>query len=359
MEHYKRVTKYWRNSLIDKQFSKGKYKLSDLVKTFLLNDRSMSFRVNSKNVLQSLSSFEDDIVEISYVPFSLKKVTNHNKYEKDYRPEILIPIIFKVQVSENGFIYPIEGPIIPRDLLFPLDREDFFIGNMDDYDLFVTQNNVPSFEFEKTSEWEKYFFKNIESQYQKGLIGRLLEKSLIDEKQTKEDCKKLIKSLSKNKTKKEFSDILRRYNDEWDKSIENTLNDDLEFNKAAKSYTIKWNDYLEYVDKLLDDVVKSKEIFNGYEKINSAYFTNGELDISSKITAVYEDIYTRNENPDLNLFRNYTDVEQEDETPVIDSNDFFSKRLGHNNSEYPLSDAQRTAISALIGAKQGELLPVN
>jgi hypothetical protein len=76
MEHYKKITKYWRDSLVDKQFSKGKYKLSDLAKSFLLNGRSRFFRVNSKNILQSLSSFEDGTIDISYVPFSFK-IQNH------------------------------------------------------------------------------------------------------------------------------------------------------------------------------------------------------------------------------------------------------------------------------------------
>ena len=357
MNYYKEVIKYWRNSLVDKQFSKGKYNLSDLAKSFLLNDRSIFFRVNSKNILQSLSSFEDHIIDISYVPFSCKKVTSHNKFEKDYRPEVLFPIIFKVQVSEYGFIYPTGNPIIPRDLLLPLDKEDFFIGNMDDYDSFITQHNVPSFEFEENSEWEEFFSKNIESKYQEGLINSLLEHALIEEQQAKGDFKKLIRFLSKSK--KEFASILNKYNEKWDKAIEDELTNDNEFNKSIESYTTKWNEYLEYVSKLLDTVVSFKDVFDGYEKITSTYFTNGELDISSKITAVYEDLYTREEDSELNLLRNYATIEQENEIPVLDSNIFFSKRLGHNNNKYPLADAQRTAVSALLDAKNGEILAVN
>lgn len=358
MEHYKRVTRYWRDSLVDKQFSKGKYMSPDLVKTFLLNDKKRYLRVNNRNVLHSLSSFEDNIIEVSYIPFSFRKISSHNKHEKDYRPEILLPIIFKVQVSENGYIYPIENPIVPRDLLLPLDKEDFFIGNMDDYDLFVTQNDIPAFEFTETSEWEKYYSKNIKPQFQKELVAYLLEESIIDENQAKDDFKKLIRSLTKNKTEK-FIDALNKYNEEWSKTIEDKLTDDPEFNKAIESYTKKWSDYLKYVDNLLDKVLKSKEILNGYEKTDSAYFTHGELDTSSKITAVYEDIYTRKQTPDLSLLRNYTTVEQENEIPVLGSNLFFSKRLGHNNNKYPLVDAQRTAVSALIAAGQGEIIPVN
>ena len=93
MEHYKRVTKYWRDSLVDKQFSQGKYKFSNLAKSFLLNDKNNFFRVNNKNVLCNLFSGEDSTVETFYIPFSHKKITSHNKHEKDYRPEILFPII--------------------------------------------------------------------------------------------------------------------------------------------------------------------------------------------------------------------------------------------------------------------------
>lgn len=360
MEHYKRVTKYWRDSLVDKQFSQGKYKFSNLAKSFLLNDKNNFFRVNNKNVLCNLFSGEDSTVETFYIPFSHKKITSHNKHEKDYRPEILFPIIFKVQVSENGFIYPIEKPIIPRDLLLPLDKEDFFIGNMDDYDLFVTQNDIPKFEFSETSEWEKYYSENIESQYQKGLIEYLLKESIIDNERAQEDCKKLIKSLNRNKTvKKKFLCAQGKYNEDWSKTIEDKLTDDGIFYKHIESYITKWNDYFEYIDKLLDKVIVSGDIFSGYEKTNSAYFTNGELNISSKITAVYEDIYTRDKNPDLSLFQNYATIEEEKEIPVADSNLFFSKRLGHNNNVYPLADAQRTAVSALLSGKQGEILPVN
>ncbi|TWP26699.1 hypothetical protein ETU09_09040 [Apibacter muscae] len=360
MEHYKKITKYWRDSLVDKQFSKGKYKLSDLAKKFLLNNRSSFFRINSKNILQSLFLFEDGTIDTLYVPFSFKKVTSHSKHEKDYCPEVIFPIIFKVQVSENGFIYPTGNPIIPRDLLLPLDKEDFYIGNMDDYDLFTTQYNVPSFEFEKNSEWEVYFLKNIESEYREGLISCLFEQNLIDSDQSKEDFKKLIKSLSKSKaSKKEFTSIFNRYNEDWDILIEDKLANDKEFNKSIESYLTKWHEYFKYVERLLDRVITSNEILEGYEKIVSAYFTNGELDISSKITAVYEDLYTRKEELQLNLLRNYTTIEQENETSIIDSDTFFSKRLGHNNDKYPLTDAQRTAVSALLDEKNGEILAVN
>lgn len=115
------------------------------------------------------------------------------------------------------------------------------------------------------------------------------------------------------------------------------MTNDKEFNKSIESYITKWNEYLEYVEKLLDKVIPSKDILEGYEKIVSAYFTDGELDISSKITAVYEDLYTREEELQLNLLRNYATIEQENETSVLDSDIFFSKRLGHNNNKYPLA----------------------
>lgn len=360
MEHYKRVTKYWRDSLVDKQFSQGKYNSSDLAKNFLQNNRNIFLRVNSKNVFQCLFSFKNNTVNTIYIPFLYKKTPSHNKNEKDYRPEILLPIMFKVQVSENGFIYPVDKPVIPRDLLSPLDKEDFFIADMDDYDSYVTQNEFPVFELSNASEWEKYYSMNIESQYQKGFLDLLQEKSIIDDRQVQEGFRKITKSLSGDeKKKKVFFDALNKYNEEWSILIEDKLTNDPDFNKAVESYITKWNDYLGCVENLLNRVITCKEVFNGYERIESAYFGNGKLDASSKITALYEDIYTRKDDPDLGLYRNYTTVEEEREMPVIDSDNFFSGRLGHNNNENPLADAQRTAISALLDAEQGEILPVN
>lgn len=355
MEHYKKVAKYWRDSLIDKLFSCGKYKSSDLTKTFVLNRKNAFFKVNEKNILKRLSSFEDDTVETWYIPFTYRKMTNHNRYEKDYRPEILFPIIFKVMVSENGFIYPIEKPVIPRDLLLPLDKDDFFIGSMEDYDLFIAQNDIPLFEFSEAHEWEKYYSESIESQYRDGLINCLRENSLIDG-ETTEDYKKQMKVLSQ---KKGFSEVLDKYNEKWDETIEYKLTNDLAFKKSVNSYIAKWDDFFQSIEQLLDKVVRSKEVLDCYEKVKSAYFTEGKLDVSSKITAVYEEIYTRKEDVDLPLFKNYTTIEEEHERPIVDSGIYFSKRLGHNNDKYPLADAQRTAVSALIAAKKGEILPVN
>ena len=355
MEHHKRVAKYWRDCLINNQFSRGKYKSEDLTKTFVLNRKSAFFKVNEKNVLNGLSSFENGTVETSYIPFAYKKITNHNRYEKDYRPEIFFPIVFKALVSENGFIYPIEKPVIPRDLLLPLDKDDFFIGSMEDYDLFIAQNDIPLFEFSEAHEWEKYYSESIESQYRDGLKNCLRENSLIDG-ETTEDYKKQMKVLSQ---KKGFSEVLNKYNEKWDEAIENKLTNDLAFKKSVESYIAKWDDFFQSIEQLLDKVVQSKELIDCYEKVKSAYFTEGKLDVSSKITAVYEEIYTRKEDVDLPLFKNYTTIEEEREIPIVDSGIYFSKRLGHNNDKYPLADAQRTAVSALIAAKQGEILPVN
>ena len=356
MEHHKIVAKYWRDSLIDNQFSHGKYKSSDLIKTFVLNRKSAFFKVNEKNVLKGLPSFENGMVETSYIPFAYKKITNYNSQEKNYLPEIILPVRFKVLVSENGFIYPIEKPVIPRDLLLPLDKDDFFIGSMEDYDLFIAQNDIPLFEFSEAHEWEKYYSESIESQYRDGLVNYLRENSLIDGAQITDDYKKQMKVLSQ---KEGFSEALNKYNEKWDETIEDKLTNDLAFKKSVESYIAKWDDFFQSIEQLLDKVVQSKELVDCYEKVKFAYFTKGKLDVSSKITAVYEEIYTRKEDVDLPLFKNYTTIEEERERPIVDSGIYFSKRLGHNNDKYPLADAQRTAVSALIAAKQGEILPVN
>lgn len=360
MEHYKRVAKYWRDSLVDKQFSKGKYQLSELEMAFVPKDRNTLFRINRKHILQDLLSFDDNTIEALYIPFTLNKLPSHNQYEKDYCPEILLPVIIKVQVSKNGFIYPISTPIIPRDLLLPLDKEDFFIGSIDNYDSFISKNNIPTFKFDETSQWEEFYSENIESDYEQGLITELLTQGLIDTKQAKHDFGKLIKTLSTNKTtKKAFATILSQYNYLWDQALEARLASDRIFLKTIKAYVTQWDEYMTYIDKLLNQVIKSQDQLSAYIKDDASYFAKAELNIASKITDVYEDLYTRKRALDITLFKNYATIQQEDEAPTINPTLFFSKRLGHNNNKYPLSDAQRAAVSALIAAKCGDILAVN
>ncbi len=133
---------------------------------------------------------------------------------------------------------------------------------------------------------------------------------------------------------------------------------DQEFNKSIESYITRWDQYLEYADNLLDTVLPSRNMLEGYVRIASAYFTEG-VNTFSKIIAVYEDLYVREDGSGLILFRNYVTIQQKNETSVPDSNISFSKRLGHNNNKCPLTDAQRTAVSPLLDAKNREILAVN
>lgn len=148
--------------------------------------------------------------------------------------------------------------------MLPLDKEDFFIGTIDNYDSFISKNNIPTFKFDETSQWKEFYSENIESDNDEG-----------------------------------------------------SLASDGDFVKAIKSYTAQWDEYMTYIDKLLNQVIKSQDLLSAYIKDDTSYFAKAELNIASKITDVYEDLYTRKKALDITLFKNYATIQQEDEAPTM------------------------------------------
>lgn len=361
MVNYKKVAKYWRDSLVDALFCQGKYKEKNLEESFIKSSSSTPYRLNSKSELQKLFSVSDvDVKEVSYTPFYFKKSTSHTKYEKDYRPEILIPFTIKVQLSKYGFIYPIDNPIIPRDLLLPLDKDDFYLGLLDDYESFIARESVEFFEYATDEVWEVYFQEHFEKDYNSELIQYLISESLVTKDDEEQDILSLVTALFKNKVKNEkLSKALDLFNEKWDQKIQVKTQNDEFFKKAIDTYYSKWEKYIEYINKLWDQVVTSKDLLIGYERNDIGLFGEGELNAVEKIVAVYDDLYTTDKAQELGLFLNYTSLEPEEEVSLIDTEDFFTLRLGHYNDKYPLADAQRTAVSALLAARNGEILPVN
>ncbi|MGL5261324.1 MAG: hypothetical protein ACRC9P_02945, partial [Bacteroides sp.] len=110
MKQGRKLVQYWRNSLADRQFMQAQYQSSGFRKAFSLNETTIEFRVDDMNLLQSLPFEGKTYAKVAYLPFVWKRAMRHNQYQTSFKPEILALIQLKVEVSEHGFIYPIDNP---------------------------------------------------------------------------------------------------------------------------------------------------------------------------------------------------------------------------------------------------------
>lgn len=56
------------------------------------------------------------------------------------------PLVCRVEVAKDGRLYPTDHVMVPRDILQPLDQDNFTIGTMVDLDAFLSVEEAPWFE---------------------------------------------------------------------------------------------------------------------------------------------------------------------------------------------------------------------
>ena len=358
MKQGRKLVQYWRNSLADRQFMQAQYQSSGFRKAFSLNETTIEFRVDDMNLLQSLPFEGKTYAKVAYLPFVWKRAMRHNQYQTSFKPEILALIQLKVEVSEHGFIYPIDNPIVPRDVLLPLDREAFYIGAMEVYDRYLKHHPAPVLARDETSEWEVFYQNNIANNYRKGLIKELLDAKLISKQESKTDFQQLTETLLKNRQRaREFILLRQRYNDKWNQN--SCIAQDEAFKRSLHSYQAYWADYVSYIDKLIGAILASSNQLQDYERVWGSYFAANETDMVSRIADLYDYILANPLKTNSSLLLNITSLAQQTEDEVPLPTAALTKRLGHNNNLYPLADAQRQAVSALLDAQEGEVLAVN
>lgn len=361
MEQLYKIVKYWDKSLKEEIFTTGKIKNSELEKNYINNRLHCFKRVNSGTILRSLfGKSKNDSVEVIIVPKLYKK--QNSKY-KDLNPSVIVPVLIQVKITRNGFIYPTKEPVISRDLLRPLDNDELSLGEMKAYNHYLEKNKAPIFDVEAEDLWEDYFLKKHKNEYQEPLKKRLIEESFV----TKDDLDKDIYTLTNKEIKgshkrKKREELVEQYNNDWDNKIENRLKKDVHFETITKKYIEKWDRFENYVEELIEKIIASEvnKKLQDYYLQDSICLIKSNIDTSFHIRNLYKHILSKKEkNVSLRLFKNITCLEDKEEEKLIESTDFFSKRLGHNSNDFSLTEDQRVALSALLKAKNGEVLAVN
>ncbi|MEW7313460.1 AAA domain-containing protein [Buttiauxella gaviniae] len=165
----RRFASYWRNSLADAESGKGAFERKDADKFTRWMDITTG-RLDDKTVRAFFEGEDESVktVEVLLRPKVWIRLIKHGKERTAGAPGIVTPLVTSALVNREGFLFPIAPATIPRDLLEPLPKGTFSIGEIVQYDKYKTTHNTSTFgdddeqerrnetDEQRTERYEKY-----------------------------------------------------------------------------------------------------------------------------------------------------------------------------------------------------------
>ncbi|MBS9443785.1 DNA helicase [Photorhabdus heterorhabditis] len=182
---------YWRNSLADAVFGQGAFTKKD---TQIFSRWSPSDirngRLNDDTVKQFFISEPNDVQSVSVIlrPQVYLRLIEHGEERTSGAPSVITPLITPAVLSRDGYLYPTSETVIPRDLLEPLAKGTFSIGDIAQFDNWKTVNHVSAIHF-----YEDVQISNSNSQQTK---QEKIERFQKQWQEYQNDCNELLKAVA-------------------------------------------------------------------------------------------------------------------------------------------------------------------
>ncbi|HAL1690699.1 TPA: helicase, partial [Escherichia coli] len=140
---------YWRNSLADAESGKGSFERKD-AQNFTHWHGIAAGRLDEAIVSKFFEGEKDDVETVDVVlrPKVYFRLLQHGKDRSAGVPDIVTPLVTPALLSREGFLYPTPATSIPRDLLEPLPKGAFSIGEIEQYDKYKTTHTSFSIKFD-------------------------------------------------------------------------------------------------------------------------------------------------------------------------------------------------------------------
>ncbi len=147
--------KYWRICLADADLGKGSLKKSDLDKLNLRIDAEFKAGRLGADLVEEFFEKEPATVteiEITIRPYIFHSQLEHGRKSGGGIPEIVTPVVSQAMLDREGRISPNEFTVVPRDILEPLDKGSFAIGDISELDKWLADHVPPKFDKESRGE---------------------------------------------------------------------------------------------------------------------------------------------------------------------------------------------------------------
>jgi hypothetical protein len=178
-------TSYWRNTFADAESGKGAFERKD--EESFTQWKSVDQGRLDDEIVQSFFEGEDEqikTVEVLLRPQVWIRLLKHSKERTAGVPGFITPLVTSALLNREGFLFPASPATIPRDLLEPLPKGTFSIGEMEQYDRYKTTHDSIMFgpdnedeQREETDEQREERYARYHQQWQKYLqdAGELLK----------------------------------------------------------------------------------------------------------------------------------------------------------------------------------------
>ncbi|MFP6801356.1 MAG: AAA domain-containing protein [Pseudomonas sp.] len=146
-DYSSKLANYWRNSLADAENGNGALSLSQAEKlSHLPIEALLAGCVPAEQVGLLFAGEPEQLtsVRVTLRPLVFRVRLEHGKAPKGL-PAVITPVVSHMAVGRDGRLYPTTQTFIPRDILEPLDRDNFAIGAQVDLDQFLSAEVVPQF----------------------------------------------------------------------------------------------------------------------------------------------------------------------------------------------------------------------
>lgn len=143
-----KLASYWRNSLADAENGNGALSPSQADKFLMLPAEVLASGCLSEGLLTQLFANEPEDradIEITLRPWVYRARREHGR-ARNGLPAIITPVICQVSVTREGRLQPYGQALMPRDILEPLDRDNFAIGAQADLDAFLSAEDRQRFD---------------------------------------------------------------------------------------------------------------------------------------------------------------------------------------------------------------------
>lgn len=137
---------YWRNSLADADAGTGAFQSADVQELQKLSGEELGTGVVGQTTIDAcFAEVAEDkqFVEVVIRPKVYVLRLEHGKQRRAGTPDTVTPIIAPAKLARDGRLYPQSRTMIPRDILEPLERGNFFIGLVSKQDNILTENPIP------------------------------------------------------------------------------------------------------------------------------------------------------------------------------------------------------------------------
>lgn len=142
----KQFTSYWRNALADADSGRGALSADEAKKLTLWKDPNNG-RLPEDIVRMCFSGEKESVktVEVTLRPQVWLLQTQHGKRLTGAAPDVVTPLVLSAHLNREGFLLPAAPATLPRDLLEPLPKGVFSIGEMNQYDASLTLQNATKY----------------------------------------------------------------------------------------------------------------------------------------------------------------------------------------------------------------------